>query len=222
MAEDLVSSRRKVGILGHIGSTSDLEFYLSSNSEGVQLSLISGLARHNKLTLNLAKQFFEVPRSKVKIRTLENLKNICDIDLSKNNQILNCLIAKSLQDADPLVNVYGLIALSDLVEQEYSTSGGCIQFADFVKVVCDLVDNASDYRVREAGVATLGVFGLTGEYSGLDTVISHAANDKPKVRRRAVLALATYTGSNVEKALIMAAQDKDWQTRQAAEDLLKD
>ena len=39
------------------------------------------------------------------------------------------------------------------------------------------------------------------------------------MRRRAVLALAPFDGPEVEAALERAGQDRDWQVRQAAEDL---
>jgi len=40
------------------------------------------------------------------------------------------------------------------------------------------------------------------------------------VRRRAVLALAPFDGPEVDEALRTALEDRDWQVRQAAEDLL--
>jgi HEAT repeat protein len=39
------------------------------------------------------------------------------------------------------------------------------------------------------------------------------------VRRRAVLALAPFGGAEVEAALARARTDRDWQVRQAAEDI---
>jgi HEAT repeat protein len=45
-------------------------------------------------------------------------------------------------------------------------------------------------------------------------------NDKPAVRRRAVLALAPFGGADVEAALRQATTDRDWQVRQAAVDLV--
>nr|MCS5664679.1 HEAT repeat domain-containing protein [Acidimicrobiales bacterium] len=45
-------------------------------------------------------------------------------------------------------------------------------------------------------------------------------SDRPTVRRRAVLALASFEGDDVEAALRSALNDRDWQVRQAAEDLL--
>ena len=47
-----------------------------------------------------------------------------------------------------------------------------------------------------------------------------STTDKPAVRRRAVLALAPFEGEDVEAALRRALEDRDWQVRQAAEDLL--
>jgi HEAT repeat protein len=47
-----------------------------------------------------------------------------------------------------------------------------------------------------------------------------ACDDKPAIRRRAVLALAAFEGAPVEDRLRVALTDNDWQVRQAAEDLL--
>jgi HEAT repeat protein len=73
----------------------------------------------------------------------------------------------------------------------------------------------SDARAREAAVAALGAL---GDRAGLDAVLA-ACRDKPGVRRRAVLALAAFDGPDVEAALTAASSDKDWQVRQAAEDV---
>jgi len=72
-----------------------------------------------------------------------------------------------------------------------------------------------DPLCREAAVAALGAI---GDPTGLQAILA-AASDKPAVRRRAVLALAPFDGPEVETALQRAASDRDWQVRQAAEDL---
>jgi HEAT repeat protein len=69
---------------------------------------------------------------------------------------------------------------------------------------------------REAAVAALGAL---GDPAGLPAVLA-ACGDKPAVRRRAVLALAPFDGPEVDTALHAALEDRDWQVRQAAEDLL--
>ena len=72
-----------------------------------------------------------------------------------------------------------------------------------------------DALVREAAVAALGAIGATDSIA----VIIGAMNDKATVRRRAVIALAPFDGPEVEAALVAARSDRDWQVRQAAEDL---
>ncbi|MBV8950064.1 MAG: HEAT repeat domain-containing protein [Actinobacteria bacterium] len=72
-----------------------------------------------------------------------------------------------------------------------------------------------DPLVREAAVAALGALGDT---RGLEAVLA-ACNDRPPIRRRAVLALAPFEGREVQAALERAKTDPDWQVRQAAEDL---
>jgi len=72
-----------------------------------------------------------------------------------------------------------------------------------------------DPIAREAAVAALGAL---GDPAGLSAILA-ACTDKPPVRRPAVLALAPFEGPEVDAALDKALQDRDWQTRQAAEDL---
>jgi HEAT repeat protein len=73
-----------------------------------------------------------------------------------------------------------------------------------------------DALVREAAVAALGA---QGDPATLPAILV-ACDDKPAIRRRAVLALAAFDGDAVEQRLQHALTDKDWQVRQAAEDLL--
>ena len=72
-----------------------------------------------------------------------------------------------------------------------------------------------DPLCREAAVAALGAI---GDGDGLAAILA-ATTDKPAIRRRAVLALAAFDGPEVDAALRRALEDRDWQVRQAAEDL---
>ena len=71
--------------------------------------------------------------------------------------------------------------------------------------------------VREACVASLGAI---GDERGLPAILL-GCEDKPAVRRRAVLALAPFEGPDVDAALQRALSDNDWQVRQNAEDMVK-
>jgi HEAT repeat protein len=73
----------------------------------------------------------------------------------------------------------------------------------------------ADALVREAAVAALGAI---GDAAGLPAILA-ALDDKATVRRRAIIALAPFEGEVVEAALERGRSDRDWQVRQAAEDL---
>lgn len=78
-----------------------------------------------------------------------------------------------------------------------------------------LAGEHDDALAREACIAALGAI---GDERGLPAILN-GCSDKPAVRRRAVLALAPFDGPQVEAALAAALTDRDWQVRQAAEDL---
>ena len=78
-----------------------------------------------------------------------------------------------------------------------------------------LATEAADALVRESAAAALGAI---GDVRGLEAILA-ATRDKPNVRRRAVLALAPFDGPAVDAAIEAALEDRDWQVRQAAEDL---
>jgi HEAT repeat protein len=85
-----------------------------------------------------------------------------------------------------------------------------------VGALSQVATNHRDPLCREAAVAALGAIGDRGGVAAILT----AMNDKPAVRRRAVLALAPFGGPDVEAALRQATTDRDWQVRQAAVDLV--
>lgn len=85
-----------------------------------------------------------------------------------------------------------------------------------LEVLMGLVTDHGDSLVRESAVAALGSIGSDVALP----MILLACGDKASVRRRAVLALAPFDGPEVAAALERASADRDWQVRQAAEDLL--
>ena len=84
-----------------------------------------------------------------------------------------------------------------------------------VAILAALATGHEDALVREAAVAALGAI---GDEAGLPAILA-AGRDKPAVRRRAVIALASFDGPEVDAALERAREDRDRQVRQAAEDL---
>jgi HEAT repeat protein len=82
--------------------------------------------------------------------------------------------------------------------------------------LCDAARAHKDPLIREAAVAALGA---QGDAATLPVVLA-ACDDKPAIRRRAVIALSNFDGPEVEARLRAALEDRDWQVRQAAEDIL--
>ncbi|MBI2168021.1 MAG: HEAT repeat domain-containing protein [Actinobacteria bacterium] len=112
-----------------------------------------------------------------------------------------------LGDSDPLVAEAAAFALGELGDDALD--------AGAVAALSRGATAHHDPLVRESAVAALGALGDDG---GLPAVLA-ALGDRPPVRRRAVLALAAFEGPEVEAALQRALADRDWQVRQAAEDL---
>lgn len=82
--------------------------------------------------------------------------------------------------------------------------------------MCSIAADHPDALCREAAVAALGAAGRPETLA----VVLAAMADRATVRRRAVLAMAAFDDPQVEEALERARTDRDWQVRQAAEDLL--
>jgi HEAT repeat protein len=118
------------------------------------------------------------------------------------------VLVATLADADPTVAEAAAFALGEL--------GATALAAGAVDALSEVAGEHPDPLVREAAVAALGSL---GDPAGLTAVLA-ACSDRPPIRRRAVLALAAFTGPDVDAALRRALDDHDWQVRQAAEDLL--
>jgi HEAT repeat protein len=115
-------------------------------------------------------------------------------------------LAPSLDDEDPLVVEAACWASGEREEQPE---------AGIVAALSVVAAEHEDPLCREAAVAALGALGLE---EGLPAILA-ATQDKPAVRRRAILALAPFEGPEVDEALERAKEDRDLQVRQAAEDL---
>jgi HEAT repeat protein len=112
-------------------------------------------------------------------------------------------VAGALQDADPLVCEAAAHALGEM------------QAVGALDEIIEVARTHDDPRCREAAIAALG---MLGDDRGRQTLID-SLNDKPNVRRRAIVALSNFEGPDVEAALEAAREDRDWQVR-AAVDLL--
>ncbi|HXQ43797.1 MAG TPA: HEAT repeat domain-containing protein [Acidimicrobiales bacterium] len=116
-------------------------------------------------------------------------------------------LARSTADTDPSVVEAAAWALGE-------AGGRCAREA-----VAELCRVAADHRspvCREAAVAALGAVGAPDTLP----VILAALDDTPNIRRRAAVALAAFDDPAAEDGLRRCLGDRDWQVRQAAEELL--
>ncbi|HVC25238.1 MAG TPA: HEAT repeat domain-containing protein [Acidimicrobiales bacterium] len=140
-------------------------------------------------------------------------------------------IAALARDADPVarrgacelaVTVPGspvtpcLEDLDPSVVEAAAFAAGELELVDAVPALVTIALSHPERLCRESAVAALGAI---GDDRGRAAVIE-ATRDAPAIRRRAVVALAAFSGGDVESALRDRLEDRDWQVRQAAEDVL--
>ncbi|MGB1531928.1 MAG: HEAT repeat domain-containing protein [Acidimicrobiales bacterium] len=152
--------------------------------------------------------------------------------LSENDALDESLIALGMSDPNPLVRMSvaraaaqnSSISVLELLNDEDSSvieiacwaAGEQTEHGDsLIEALSGIALEHEDALCRESAVAALGAL---GDVRGLESILK-ATKDIATVRRRAVIALAPFEGQAVTDALQFALSDRDWQVRQAAEDL---
>lgn len=191
------SRRRAVAEAGHAGDEPLARTALTDPEPAVRATALGALERMGRLTADDLAAALADPAPAVRRRA-------CELAARRGGDGPPGLLA-ALADPDPSVVEVAAWASG---EREPPEPG-------VVPVLAALATGAEDALVREAAVAALGAI---GDPAGLPAVLA-ATGDKATVRRRAVLALAPFEGPEVDAALARARSDRDWQVRQAAEDL---
>lgn len=191
--------RRDVAVAGHTGDVDTARAGLADTDPGVREVALGALERLGALTVDDLTAALADPDVTVRRRAVVVSAAHLDADL-----------VPLLHDADPRV-----------VEVAAWACGEHESVSDTViERLIELGTDADEPLVRESAVAALGAI---GDRRGLHVIVAAAA-DKPAVRRRAVLALAPFLDDEefadlVESTIDRALEDRDWQVRQAAEDL---
>lgn len=120
-----------------------------------------------------------------------------------NDQSLFELLIDALGDADALVVDGAVFALGEHL------------YVPALEGLIRVATNHEDARCRESAIAALGAI---GDDRARPAVLG-ALEDKPAVRRRAIVALANFEGPDIEEALARASEDRDWQVRAAVDQL---
>jgi HEAT repeat protein len=201
-----VARRRAAALAGHTGDGNQARAGLDDPSPRVRASALGAQARLGQLALSTLARAATDGHPTVRRRACE-IAALQVRDGGWASATVLGLLVTATSDDDAGVVESACFALGEL------GMGGAVAEA---LVALEHVTRAHDDPLcREAAVAALGAI---GDPAGLPAILA-ATNDKPAVRRRAVLALAPFEGPEVDGALARALTDRDWQVRQAAEDL---
>jgi HEAT repeat protein len=189
--------RRQTALAGHLGDPATARQGLADPAAAVRATALGALARTGRLTAGDVTAAAADHHPRVRARAAELAATF--------DPALTAVAAHALGDDEPQVVEAGCFALGEIG----------LAAAPAVPALSAVGRNHTDPLCREAAVAALGAI---GDPAGLPAILA-ATSDKPAVRRRAVLALAPFGGPEVDAALERARRDRDWQVRQAAEDL---
>jgi HEAT repeat protein len=193
---DAAARRRAAALAGHQGDVDCAVAALADPEPIVRATSLGALERMGRLRADWLCAALSDLSPSVRRRAAELAARHPDVSLHE-----------ALHDEDPDVVEAAAFACG---EQESVD-------APVVHRLAELTTSSEDALVREAAVAALGAI---GDPIALPAILV-AAQDCAAVRRRAVLALAPFDGPDVDAALARALEDRDWQVRQAAEDLTR-
>jgi HEAT repeat protein len=194
-------SRRSVVLAGHRGDAPAARRGLADRDAAVRAAAVGALARLGELSVADVVAALADDAPAVRRRAVDAAPAVRG---KGSRSALPTALTGALADPDPLV----VVGAAWFAGERRSRPA--------VPALVTLAASHDDARCREAAVAALGAI---GDPAGLDAVLG-ALDDRPTVRRRATVALAGFDDPRVGPALRRAAGDRDWQVRQAAEELL--
>ena len=191
---DAARRRRAAALAGHSGDEADARSLLADPDSGVRATALGALGRMGRVGEDDMRAALADPSAEVRRRACQVAVGVPAVDL-----------VGMLDDGDA-----GVVEVAAWALGERADAAG-----DTVARLSAVAAGHDDPLCREAAVAALGAI---GDDRGLPAILA-ATRDRPAIRRRAVIALAPFDGPDVEAALVAALDDRDWQVRQAAEDL---
>lgn len=192
---DAVVRRRVVVVAGHQAKLDLVDAHLGDPDPGVRAASLAALQRAGRLDDERLAAGLGDPEPIVRRRAAQ---------LAGRHEGAATHLATLLDDPDASVVEMAAFALGEREDR------------GAVSALCRVTRDHPDPLCREAAVAALGAI---GDPAALHTVLAACA-DRAPVRRRAVIALAAFEGTEVTEMLRRLVADRDLQVSQAAEDLL--
>ena len=207
--------RRVAAAAGHAGDAAGARTHLHDEDASVRSSALRALERSGDLAARELEAALEDPAPAVRSTALELAAGRGDIAAAA--------VTDRLLDDDRRVVEVAAWACGEKFPAGRTTPVDHADAVGFrtaaaVSALIEVARSHEDPLCRESAIAALGAIshpaGLPAILGGLD--------DKPEVRRRAVIALAPFDGPEVDAALLRATADRDKQVRAAAAELRGD
>ena len=216
-----IGRRERAAVAGHLGRTAEARLHLGDRDPAVRSTALRALDRTGDLAADELVASLGDPSPTVRMAALELAAGRGDVPAAA--------AAARLDDDDSRVVETAAWACGEKASGEVpggaagearppTVSGAAAADEPADEVVDRLARVAGahdDALCRESAIAALGAI---GDPSGLRAILA-GLDDKPAVRRRAVIALAPFEGPEVEAALARAGRDRDRQVRAAAAEL---
>jgi len=196
-AADVVARHQQVVVAGHRGDHDIVTAHLDDHEPMVREAALSAMHRLGRCTTTHLEHAFNDRAPQVRSRAAELAVHVQGISP-----------AKLLDDHNYIVVEVACFACGEMIWQRGQAP---------IAKLSTIATSHEDALCRESAAAALGAI---GDPAGIDAVLV-ACRDRVTVRRRATLALAAFDDPRADQALRTALDDKDWQVRQAAEDLLE-
>jgi HEAT repeat protein len=201
LAESVEESLLRAGFARTDDYQAVLRTNLSSHVARHRILALRGAMRQELVTSDDWKRAFNDDDVDVRREALNQVAHAKVEDQSVVDAVVACLV-----DADALVVDGALFALGEHL------------YAGAVDEMCVIATSHEDARCRESAIAALGAI---GDDRARPAILA-ALSDKPPVRRRAIVALSNFEGPDIDEALALASEDRDWQVRAAVNQLGRD
>jgi HEAT repeat protein len=194
--------RRDAARAGHLGDEAGARAALHDAEATVRATGLGALLRMGHATEVDAAALMSDPASAARRYAAELAPRFPAAGVASKAATV-AMVVRLLGDESPEVIEVACYALGELEDPSVTDA------------LAEIALRHDDVLCRESAVAALGAI---GDPAGLAAILE-SFGDKATVRRRAVIALAAFDGPEVDAAMSAALEDRDWQVRQAAEDL---